>query len=67
MNRKVRSLCWEPTTRTFAYHGSDSGTVSIGYPKALRTHTLRLLGPKTILYVGLLGYFEPVGFGWVPN
>ena len=30
------------------------------YPKALKTHILRRLGPKTILYgAGLLGYFEP--------
>ena len=27
--------------------------------KALRTHILRLLGPKTILYRGFWGYFEP--------
>ena len=28
------------------------------YPKALRTHILRLLGLKTILYK-VLGHFEP--------
>ena len=33
---------------------------SNSYPKALRTHVLRLLDPKTIYnYVGLLGCFGP--------
>ena len=31
----------------------------IAYPKALRTHILRLLGLKTILHARLLGDFEP--------
>ena len=30
-------------------------------PEALRTHVLRLLGPRAILNVGLLGYLEPSG------
>ena len=30
---------------------------------ALRTHILRLLGPKTILYKALLGYFDAQGKG----
>ena len=29
------------------------------YPKALRTHILWILGPKTILHKGLMGYAEP--------
>ena len=29
------------------------------YPKALRTHILRLLGPKTILSKAFWGYSEP--------
>ena len=29
------------------------------FPRDLRTHILRLLGPKTILYIRLLGYFDP--------
>ena len=32
-------------------------------PKALRTYILWLLGAKTILYIRLLGYFEPEGKG----
>ena len=39
----------------------------LGFPKALRTHILRLLGPKTILCKAL-GYFEHEGSGdacWV--
>ena len=30
--------------------GLTASPISVSYPKALRTHILRLLGPKTILY-----------------
>ena len=29
------------------------------YPRDLRTHILRLLGPETILYKAFLGDFDP--------
>ena len=41
----------------FGVDGSGCSTA----PRDLRTHKLRLLGPKTILYIRLLGYFDAQG------